>query len=137
MKSAVAALVLAAAVAAPALAQPRHTPMDRDLVIDGVGVACTGIGQTKADPHWLSYPVRIEFSNPRHEYLIGADVEVLSHGKPVVSVGCEGPWVLLKLAPGSYTVRAHLLEGAGRDATTTIRPPSHGQGRFVIVFPDA
>ena len=58
-------------------------------------------------------------------------------GKHLVSVSCEGAWVLLKLAPGTYTISAHLQGGMGHAATTTIRAPAHGQGRFVVVFPDA
>jgi hypothetical protein len=132
---AVAALALGAG---PALAAERVAmPLDGEITVGGVGVGCTGIGQTKDDPRWLTYPVRIEFSNPRREYLADADVDVATaRGRPLVSVSCEGAWVLLRLPPGTYSVRAKLNNSKTPAANTKVRARAHGQVRAVVVFPD-
>ena len=132
---AIAALTLGAG---SALAADRvAVPLDGEITVGGVGGGCTGIGQTKDDPKWLTYPVRIEFSNPRREYLADADVEVATaRGRPLVSVSCEGAWVLLRLPPGSYSVRAKLNNSKTPAATIKVRAPAHGQARAVVVFPD-
>lgn len=58
----IAALAAAAALAGGAL-QPLALPVDQETSIGGVPVACTGLGQTKLDPRWARYPVRVEFSD--------------------------------------------------------------------------
>lgn len=124
--------------ASAAQAQPVRVHLDQETTIGGVGVACTGIGQTKDDPKWLSYPVRVEFAGPGGEYLADEVLHVVdSHGQVLVDVGCEGPWVLLKLTPGQrYTLSARVKGSGAGTKDTTITVPTHGQGRFVLTFPD-
>lgn len=129
----------ALAVASSAAAQPVRVPLDHEATIAGVGVACTGIGQTKDDPKWKAYPVLVEYAGPGGELLANATL-ILSDAKgaEVLSASCEGPWILLKLPPG----KAYKVDGqVGRTAATTVSAkvtaPSHGQTRFVLNFPDA
>ena len=129
----------ALAVASSAAAQPVRVPLDHETTIAGVGVACTGIGQTKDDPKWKAYPVLVEYAGPGGELLANATL-ILSDAKgaEVLSASCEGPWILLKLPPG----KAYKVDGqVGRTAATTVSAkvtaPSHGQTRFVLNFPDA
>lgn len=132
------AAVAVLSLAGPAAAEPRTVaPLDQEVTIGGVGVGCTGIGQTKDDPKWAAYPVRIEFSNPAKEYLADVDIDVATKaGRPLLSLSCEGAWVLLRLPPGAYAVRAKLNASKTPATTIPIRAPVHGQGRFVVVFPD-
>jgi hypothetical protein len=132
--------VLGWALAAPAGAEPQRVRLDTEATIGGVDVACTGIGQTKDQPRWKAYPVRVEFADSKRNYLAG---EVLSladpAGAPVLEVVCEGPWVLLRIPAGkSYRVEAHLTQaGGGGPRSAVVKAPSHGQATFVITFPDA
>jgi len=139
-------LALIAGVAAVAIAprgaaaEPQRVRLDTEATIGGVAVACTGIGQTKDQPRWQAYPVRVEFANARRDYLAG-ELVTLSQGKapPILEVACEGPWVLFKLPPGKpYQVTATLTEyKASEPRTATVKAPRRGQARFVITFPEA
>ena len=133
-------LILSFALAAAILptcagAQSIRAPLDQEVMAGSVPVACTGIGQSKQDPKWASYPLRIEFSNPRREYLADVEVTVSSHGRTVASVSCEGAWVLMKVRAGPYGIQATLHEN-GRTGAASVRVPARGQARIVVVFPD-
>jgi hypothetical protein len=135
--AAAAAVALAAGWAGAANAQPTKVPLDAETTVDGVPVACTGVGQTKLDPHWTTYPVRAEFSDAKNAYLANEAITVWdAHGRQVVSVSCEGPWILLKLAPGSYRIEGRLLDMAAKPRTAPFKPPAKGQMRLVLQFLD-
>jgi hypothetical protein len=126
--------------ATAALADPPvRVPLDGETTLGGVDVACTGIGQTKDQPKWLAYPVRVEFADAQRAYLAGEIVTVTSPGgEDLLTVSCEGPWVLLKLPKGqAYKVQAQLTEDGVAPRGTVVKAPAHGQARFVITFPDA
>jgi hypothetical protein len=123
--------------AMPATAQPVRIPLDRETTIAGVGVACTGIGQTKDDPKWQAYSVRVEFSGPGGEYLANETL-ILSDAKgaQLLAVWCEGPWILLKLPAGkAYKVEGQVGRAAEVTVSAAVKAPSHGQARFVLNFP--
>ncbi len=127
---------IAVASAAPA-ADVTSLPLDTPQTVGGYGVACTGIGQTKHDPQWKAYAVRIEFSNALKEYLEGGRITVSSHGKPILSVSCDAPWILLKLPAGEYVVEGTPLNSQAKPRSATFHPPAKGQLRLVLQFPDA
>ena len=133
------AALAALAAATTAAAQPTRVPLDHERVVGGVGVACTGIGQTKNDPKWLAYNVRVEFADAQHNYLAGETATLLNnHGQELLEVSCEGPWVLLKLQPGMpYLVEGQVTPNGEAPTSSTVSPPSHGQTRVVLTFPSA
>jgi hypothetical protein len=57
------AISLLAAVSywAPAFAVPQDTP----TTIDGVKAVCTGVGESKNDPRWRAYPLKLVFANTK------------------------------------------------------------------------
>jgi hypothetical protein len=114
-----------------------YVPMDNPISINGVQSVCTGIGdEAQHDPRWLTYPLRIEFSNGGAQYLSGAHV-VLSAagGKTLAALDCAGPWVLFKVGPGNYKVDATLLNNQGGGTRSAmISPPASGQKRVVLQF---
>jgi hypothetical protein len=133
-----AALSLGPASAGAAPGDAQSLPPDQGVVVNGVEAACTGIGQTRNDPQWAAYPVRVEFANGRAEYLVGAVVSVSdATGAPLLSVSCDAPWVLLKLAPGDYKVFARLTGSAAQPRSAAVRSPRSGQVLVVMRFPDA
>jgi hypothetical protein len=141
----VAKLSLALAAAAAALlmasrssAEPRVLPVDGETTAGGVPVACTGIGQTRLDPKWAAYGVRVEVSNAANEYLVDAAITVRDRkGAEVLSVSCDAPWILMKLPPGAYRIEGRILNSAAKPRSATFSPPASGQMRLVLQFPDA
>jgi hypothetical protein len=140
--------------------------MDQPVPMGNVETVCTGIADSKDDPRWPAYPIRVEFSNGGAQYLAGAHVTLTQGGTlpgtptktkhrrhktasageympasmdssaPLASFDCLGSWVLFKLPPGTYTVRASLLNPPGPEKSATFatsgEPP---QKRVVIQFP--
>lgn len=136
-------LALAAGLAAflacadVAQADPQALTVDAEAMVAGVPVACTGIGQTRLDPKWQAYGVRVEFSNPRAEYLGDGAITVRDHkGAEVLSIACDAPWILMKLPPGRYTVEGR-VKGLSATRSAQVSPPASGQTRVVLRFPDA
>ncbi len=119
-------LAVGAAIAAEA-APPLALPLDTATTVGGVEVACTGIGQTTADPRWLAWPVRLELSDARDEHLSDEAASVFdSAGHLVLSVRCEAPWILLRLKPGFYRGEVGRCRGIGRPGRApprSARPP--------------
>jgi hypothetical protein len=113
-------------------------PLDAPAVVNGVELACTGIGQTRAEARWQAYGVRIEFSNARNEYLTGGAVVVRdAAGRELVNASCDAPWVLLRLPKGAYRAEGRLLGSAAKPRSAPFAPPASGQLRVVLQFPDA
>ena len=129
-----AAIVMAAAMMAPAAPQPMA--MDTPVSFGGLETVCTGVGSAKDDPQWAAYPIRIEFSNGGAQYLSGAQVTLTSGGKPVADLNCAGPWVLVKGAPGAYHVTASMNGSAAKPATAAFTLGTGPQKRVVLRFPD-
>jgi hypothetical protein len=128
------------AVSTAAIAQaPVMVQLDSETTIGGIGVGCTGIGQTKDQERWLAYPVRVEFAEGNgnyeaDEFLTLSDAK----GSPLFTVHCGGPWVLLKLPAGvGYRVEGRLTEKGTSVRNGTVKAPEHGQKRFVLTFPKA
>jgi hypothetical protein len=137
---AVPGLALSAVKSVPAADQTpaQVLPVDRTTVVQGVEVACTGMGETRQDPKWKAFPVRVEFSNGRAEYLTEAAVRLTTDkGKPVLNVSCAAPWVLIKSPAGVYKVYAHLLKSAAKPRSAPFKTSGKEQIRVVIAFPDA
>jgi hypothetical protein len=120
------------------LPPPTLLPVDAETMVAGVAAGCTGVGQTKDDPRWLAYPVRIEFANAAREYLQAGVVTIYdAKGASVLSVRCEAPWILLKLPAGSYRVEGRVPDSPAQPRTATFTTPAKGQMRLVLTFPDA
>jgi hypothetical protein len=131
----VAAALTSAAVATAAPAMLAH---DTEATVDGVQVGCAGVGETKLNAHWVEYPVRVEFADAHNKYLADGEIAVRdAKGRPVVAVRCEGPWILLKLKPGAYHLEGRLIDIPAKPQGATFKPPSKGQMRLVLTFPDA
>jgi hypothetical protein len=128
------AILALAAASGPAVADPMA--MDTPVQMNGLETVCTGVGETKDDPKWLSYPVRIEFSNGGAQYLSGATVRI-SHGAETVgSLDCPGAWVLLRGAPGEYRVDVTIDNSSAKAVDASFRMGSGPQKRIVLRFPD-
>jgi hypothetical protein len=117
----------------PAIAQGAGDPI---LEANGIKYACAGVGKaSRGDPRWPAFPVRLEFAAANGDFLGDPAVTVTDQGgKPVFQAQCNGPWVLIELAPGTYKVHATGQKGqyakdfeiaikAGSQTKKTIRLP--------------
>lgn len=122
------------ALTAPAFAG--SMPMDRPVQVNGLTTVCTGIGETKDDPQWKTYPVRIEFSNGGAQYLAGATLRVSKGRAMIAEMDCPGAWVLLKGTAGSYRVTATIDGSQGKPVNARFKMGSGAQKRVVLRFRD-
>jgi hypothetical protein len=109
---------------------PRNRPTD----VRGVQAVCTGIdSDSRADPRWSGFPLKLEFTSPNGAYLAFAQVSVAdAKGKPVISVRCPGAWLLLGLPPGEYKATVAVPNAA--DEMVGFSVPRTGQKSVVLRF---
>jgi hypothetical protein len=111
-------------------------PVDRPTTVNGIEVACTGIGEeAQSDPRWPDYAVRIEFADGQAQYLADMDVTIADgNGEVLFHLRCDSPWFLAKLAPGKYTVTGSYQDRLTK--TAKFAAPVKGQARIVVRFPE-
>jgi hypothetical protein len=121
-------------IAAPALAQPARLPYDAPTSINGVEVACTGIGVTaRNDPRWNEFPLKIEVTGAEGQFLGNVAIVIERAQEPIVELTCGGPWIMARLEPGPYSATATF---EGTNATGTVNVPAAGQARLILRFPE-
>jgi len=127
------AACLLACCAMPAAAAPMA--MDVPSRVNNLDIVCTGFGETKSDPRWAAYPLRVEFFDARRRWIPGGDVMLSdTAGHRLVSVTCPGPWLLVRIAPGDYVLEA--VEDGAKPRTAKIHLTASGQMRAQMVFPE-
>jgi hypothetical protein len=111
-------------------------PPDQPTTVNGVNVACTGIGDdANTDPRWPEYAVRIEFANANAEYLADIDITVSdASGEQILALRCDSPWFLADLPPGKYTVSGTFKGTLTKTAKFTA--PRTGQARIIVRYPE-
>ena len=102
----VAAALALVAIALPAEAQVSHK--------------CSGIGvqQREADQN-LPHTLHLVYAQPDGHYLGNIQTRITGPGGELVNVRCRGPWLLVDLPPGTYTVAA-TFEGETKTRQVTI-----------------
>lgn len=133
MKLALKTAFLLAGLAASgvAYAQSNSLPDSQAMDINGVQTVCTGVtSDTRMNPEWRNYSLRLEFAGQAGQYLGDETVNVSGHGG-TWSMHCAGPWVLMMLPPGTYHVAADVADAGHKDITV------HVPGRVVVRFPNA
>ncbi len=130
------ALVFAAGllICQPGYAQPASLPMDTPVRIAGVETVCTGVSlDARENPLWNSYALKVEIAGGGGRYLGGERITLRRNEAELVSVICDGPWILFQLPPGRYTVEGEL---AGQTISFTAFISAGNQGRIILRFPD-
>jgi hypothetical protein len=109
--------------------------LDTPTRISGVDVVCTGIASnTRDDPSWAPYPLKIEVTGRNGQYLANVRIVIQRDGAQIVDLVCGGPWILARLDAGEYTVTATFGDAT---ASGIADVPSTGQSRLVLWFPEA
>lgn len=116
--------------------QAASMPMDQPLTLaNNITTVCTGIAQSKDDPRWEAYPVRIEFANAANQYIADVHVTLRQGGNVLADLDCPGAWVLFQLPKGRYQITAERRDAPqAPPASATFVPPANGQKRVVLVF---
>ncbi len=110
-----------------------RTFADQPFDVNGTQVVCTGIdSDSRHDSRWPSYPLKLEFAGAGGQFLGEERVQVSGNGVNV-NVRCKGPWVLMRVPAGSYSVQATVRSGATKSGTVNVS--GHGQARLVMTFP--
>jgi len=128
----------AAAALLTVAAQADGLAMDNPVMVSGIETVCTGIADSKDDPRWAAYPVRIEFSNAKGQSI--TDVHLVlakADGTALATLDCGANWVLFKLAPGKYKVTGTAAPDAGGTVSADFAPPAKGQKRVSLRFTSA
>lgn len=111
-------------------------PINRPVSVDGVQIACTGIGfGSENNPRWRNYPVKLEMVNGRGQYLAYENV-ILFDRKAAgpIQLRCDAPWVLMQLPAGRYEANVTLSNGRARRVSFNV--PRYGQRDVVVRFPN-
>jgi hypothetical protein len=115
---------------------------DKLSTINGVQVVCTGVGSSKNNPSWASFPVKLVFANRQGQFTAGENVEVRQDRHVVLKASCDAPWLLLQPSAGQYEVTAMLRDynrtrrtsgtfstsGSGHQKTVTLEFPMASTG---------
>lgn len=136
MKTATLALSLSAAALVSVQAVAAVLPMDAPVKLGGITAVCTGVGSAKDDPQFAAYPIKLEFSNGGAQFVSNENVKLMNNtGALVTEFDCQGPWVLLELPKGTYSVTATQPDATRGPKTVKFDTPATGQKRIEIQFP--
>ncbi|MGH6829109.1 MAG: hypothetical protein ACREFW_09395 [Rhizomicrobium sp.] len=102
-------------------------PQDRPTTVDGVQTVCTGVGESKDNPRWSAYPLKLVFVNSKGQYTAGEQVDISKDGHMLMQTRCDAPWLLIKPGAGNYRVTA-TLQGAKGVRRTGADFSAKGQG---------
>jgi len=130
----VASLLIAAgvqtALAAPTSLPPVQRSNDITYLSGGIGIDQS----TAIKDAMHGYPLVLEFAektNAGNEYLAGIPVQIAdAHGKVLLNTDSQGPFMLMSLPDGRYTVTAS-YKGKQERATVNIAPSGHAHEMFV------
>ncbi len=124
---------LALGLAGAAQAAPRQIPPDQSRTVQGVQVACAGVGNSSQDnPRWDAYPIKLSFVGDHGQYLGDERVLVRDHTGRTLQVECHAPWVLMGLRPGHYSATAMIPDGSTKHIDFTV--PERGQRRIMLRY---
>ena len=109
-------------------------PLDIPTDVNGIETVCTGIdSDSRNNPRWAAYPLRLEFATGGRAYVSREQVRITGSAASL-DVQCPGAWVLAKLPPGKYRVTATVESGVTKTANVSV--PRRGQARVVLHFPE-
>ncbi len=106
---------------------------DQEQQYKGVSFVCTGVGESKEDPKWKVYPLKLMFTGSGRAYVSEVKAEIKdASGQTVLKTECDGPWLLVKLKPGKYQIQASADGGGTKTSSVTV--PEVGQNELVMRF---
>lgn len=67
------------------------------------------------------YPLRVVFSVPGGNYAVPDEFTLMRDGSEMVTIPTAGPWLLIDLPPGTYTMKARVEERVFNRTVTVSR----------------
>lgn len=119
----VSTLVALGANLAVAQTEPMIQPQSYgDITVVNAGASAEEVDALKRISS--QYPLRVVLSNPSGEYVVARTMTVKSDGRTVAEISDAGPWLLMDLPAGRYT-----LEGdfEGQTFSKSVTVSGHGQ----------
>jgi hypothetical protein len=109
-------------------------PVDTPSTVGDLEAVCTGVGlDSRQNPDWTVYPLKIEVAGQGGQYLGDTTLTLSQDGKELAAVKCDGPWILFRIPPGRYQLQA---ETEGKTIQSPAFVPTGGQGRIILRFPE-
>ncbi len=106
---------------------------DTELTYKEIKYVCTGVGESKEDPRWSKYPLKLMFAGAGRAYVSYVKVQIKdAAGNMAFESDCDGPWLLVQLKPGKYDVTATALKKYTRSASISVK--DSGQTEYVFRF---
>lgn len=129
-------VALAALMLSAPLAPQSALAADEVMEQNGISYACTGIGESKDDPRWSGFALKLAYAvQPDGALLSDVTARIRdAAGRVVLDVHCpDSPWLMAQLPPGRYSVTAVALGKYTEQARFAV----HGgrQSYVVIRFP--
>ncbi len=128
-----------ASIAVPAMAEP-GVSMPAEQYQGSVGYVTGGVGQAEAklfEQHTSKYPLAIELlkrAGKTDEFTAYAMVRISdASGRAVLDAKAGGPFMLVDLAPGRYSIQASLEGHTLRKSPVVVAP--EGTARATFEFP--
>lgn len=92
-----------------------------------------GLDESKALQHAQSqWPLSMRFTGPGSDFLADVHVRVVdAHNGDVLSATSRGPYMLVKLRPGRYTVHAQYKD---HDQTKSVTVPAKGTAKAAFYW---
>ena len=111
-------LCLALALGTLSIAQVKEFGPQVRKTEDGISYVSTGVGKDSRE-NLPQFSLKLVFSTRTSRYLANIETEILpaSNGKPI-RIRSVGPWLLVDLPPGKYTVKAR--NAKGQEVTKTV-----------------
>lgn len=111
------------------------TVADQVLTYDGIEYVCTGVAETRDDPRWQRYPLKLVFATEKGEYLADVSVKVEdASGNLALEADCDAPWLVADLPAGSYEVTA--TASGGHTETVSVQVTGGKQVEATLRYPE-
>src|SRR5262249_24839348 len=112
-----------------------QSPQDQELTYKDIKFACTGVAESKEDPRWTKYPVKLMFTTAGRAYVTYVQVTIKdAQGAEVFTAECDSPWLVVDLKPGKYSITAVALHKYSK--TASITAGGGKQAELAIRFPE-
>ena len=78
------------------------------------------------------WPLTLRFTGPNAEFLADVHVRIVdAHNSEVLNTTSRGPFMLVRLSPGRYTVHAKYND---REQTRSVSVPAHGNVKSAFIW---
>jgi len=128
---------LALALGVVGAATAAFAAQDEPFTVGDITAVCTGVGSSKDNPEWASYPVKLVLANVAGENLANAHFTVTRGGQEVLKTHCGAPWLLLKGPAGQYTATAMVAEAGRTTKSASFNLGAGPQREVTLMFPSA